>query len=450
MSYYDEAHKDLVPMELGSTGQKSRTVSRVRYMRGFRSEGPRAPYAVPVSDQLADPYAWYLSRVYNARKSKAATYVADTGHSVHMEDHSYHPVDFTVGRVVGSTHIPIPFRGVYFAPNSNAPNLAGWGSAYWHNPVPSYSDLAAFGQQAISRRAPAHAEFSLSQFLGELREGLPSILGAALLKARTKDALKATGGEYLNVQFGWLPMVSDLKKLVQTLLDLEAILSNKRGQFGQPQRATFSPPPIQIGDTQSIGLTGLTLTGGAWGGNTLAPTHVRTWVNKGYNTAYTSLVYASDVVAIRSGTRERRFTGSFTSSYVYPGADATWLEKASALISLEVTPQVLWELAPWSWLVDWFFKIQSTIESNSVAGDQRIVMNYGYVSQKDTFRTLITGKLWYYPNGSNQYMPVVGSLTEHTYHRRVRANPFGFQAASPGELNAHQLSILAALGISRV
>ena len=146
---------------------------------------------------------------------------------------------------------------------------------------------------------------------------------------------------------------------------------------------------------------------------------------------------------------KRWFDGSFTSLFEYPDIPAEWYTKAKALVQMDLTPEVLWELAPWSWLVDWVFKIQSTIRSNNVAVDKLIVMNYGYVMERSIFRSMFKGRLFKY-NSYGLTSPERFFLdTEDIYLTRMRANPFGFQASAPSALSADQLKILVALGLSR-
>lgn len=115
-------------------------------------------------------------------------------------------------------------------------------------------------------------------------------------------------------------------------------------------------------------------------------------------------------------------------------------------------PEVLWQLAPWSWMVDWFVKIQDTLGVVALASDQKVVMNYGYVMERARYRSVLTfspisGGGIYYPTKNQLKRYTV--VTESQYNRRIRANPFGFQVSSFGGFSPDQLAILAALGISR-
>jgi hypothetical protein len=71
--------------------------------------------------------------------------------------------------------------------------------------------LGYYGPAAIKRCAPTSPHVSLSTALAELkREGLPSLPGINLLKDKVAH-FRELGGEYLNLEFGWKPIASDVQ-----------------------------------------------------------------------------------------------------------------------------------------------------------------------------------------------------------------------------------------------
>jgi hypothetical protein len=79
--------------------------------------------------------------------------------------------------------------------------------------------------------------------LGEiLREGIPKAVGAAALKNRFSD-YRDIGGEYLNYQFGWAPIVSDLKSVASAISNSERILRQLERDSGKNVRRKFAFPP---------------------------------------------------------------------------------------------------------------------------------------------------------------------------------------------------------------
>lgn len=449
MSYYDEIVR--TQSSFSMPGISGRTVADYGYLRGYRSRHP-ANISAPVSEHEADPFAGFLSRVYNARKDPSATYVADTGHTLTSIRHSSTLSDVTTRSKSGTLR---PYHGVVIVPSGAAPALGTWGDSY-SRPSIYTSDLAAFGQQAMVSRVEKPTELDITQSLAELlREGVPRILGASLWKARLKDVPGKAGGEFLNYQFAWRPLLDDIQAAVKVVLDLDAILARRRKEVGVPQRVSFAPPALLAQDTQTFS----SLVMSAQGGDVFPPSLYSVPLSV-RRFAYANLTSQSittrgmdgwDVSIIRSQQRVRKFSGSFTTNFDYPAPDAQWIEKAKALLGAQVTPATLWELTPWSWLVDWFFRIKTTIQANLIADDKRVVMNYGYVSQEDTLRMVITGEVSERgSSGDSAFRAKFSTVQTHVFRHRLRANPFGFQVASWSGFTPSQVAILAALGISKI
>lgn len=119
------------------------------------------------------------------------------------------------------------------------------------------------------------------------------------------------------------------------------------------------------------------------------------------------------------------------------------LAKYDVLYGVAPTPDVLWNLAPWSWAVDWFANIGDVIENASNALLYSQVLRYGYVMETTTVTDTYTLES---PNfkGGSRFITSLETITK----KRVKASPYGFGLTWDG-FNTYQLSILAALGISR-
>jgi hypothetical protein len=118
-------------------------------------------------------------------------------------------------------------------------------------------------------------------------------------------------------------------------------------------------------------------------------------------------------------------------------------------ISLDLDPETVWNLTPWSWAVDWFSSAGDVVHNLNAWSKYGLVMRYGYlmehkVLRNDHFTTYTAPQL----KGQNppSATPSMSFYTETK--RRVRANPFGFGVSWNG-LDKFQLSIAAALGLSR-
>jgi hypothetical protein len=116
---------------------------------------------------------------------------------------------------------------------------AGWGSELQTSPQPTDLAMQGKGATAISRCSPTNPSFSIPQAIGEAREGLPSILGRGLLKERARICREA-GNEYINVEFGWKPLVSDLRSFAKAVNDSHEIWQAYRKGSGQKNTSWIS------------------------------------------------------------------------------------------------------------------------------------------------------------------------------------------------------------------
>jgi hypothetical protein len=122
---------------------------------------------------------------------------------------------------------------------------------------------------------------------------------------------------------------------------------------------------------------------------------------------------------------------------------ATYADK---VLGASLTPETLWNLAPWSWAVDWFSNTGDVLHNLQSFQSDGLVMRYGYMMVhtivKDTYR-LSSSNLG---NDSSSGVSPLAYVTETK--TRAKANPYGFGASWNG-LSPHQLAILGALGITR-
>jgi hypothetical protein len=291
----------------------------------------------------------------------------------------------------------------------------------------SDDDLDEIGATAIARANPENAIVELSTTLGELiTGGLPSLVGSSTWKDRTKAAQKA-GHEYLNVQFGWLPLVSDVNKFIDVVRNANAVLKQYERDAGRPVRRR-----IDLSSTTSES-------------ESMHPdTHAFVYGSGG------NFLKTSGIQVLRRSISQRRwFSGAFM--YHLPTgynarSEMDRIHLLTQRVGLAPTPDTLWNLAPWSWAVDWFSNagdVVSNVSSFSVDGT---VLAYGYLMEhtivRDTYT--LTGVR---DQADNEVRIAPLTLVTETKVRK-RANPYGFGVQWEG-LSAFQLSILTALGLTK-
>lgn len=315
--------------------------------------------------------------------------------------------------------------------------LAPTAMSYPTQIVTSKSGLDAWGAKAVAITKPTNAAADLSVFLGELfREGLPKLIGAStgLWKERTKEARKVPSEEYLNAQFGWMPIVRDMRSIANALYHADAVLRQYERDSGKLVRRKYEFPSESSLNFSTVFSNVVPWIPGGVSGDLLDP----------FSTAR-GTVYRQDSVE-----RRRWFSGAF--SYYLPPDYSSSDEmrrialQAKKLLGLSLTPETVWNLSPWSWAVDWFSNVGDVLSNISDMITDNLVLQYGYMMEHTVQRRTYT---YAGPTGAKtrDVRPSEVSFVIETKLRQ-RANPYGFGLTWSG-LSPFQLSILAALGISK-
>jgi hypothetical protein len=302
------------------------------------------------------------------------------------------------------------------------------------------SDLDPKGAEAVSQVAPTNPNGEAATALGEIvKDGLPSVPGIQTWKQRTNIA-RAAGSEYLNAVFGWMPLVKEVSNVSNNVAHSDTILQNYRANSGGTVRREFSFPVEQSEKTESlIGAPTVIATG-----NTAFP--------------FGGLGYFDSTKIVRTIKVKSKcwFSGAFTYQ-VPPSSDYDdrlryAADQAHHLLGTDLTPDVLWELTPWSWAIDWFSNAGEVVNNFTNMALQGLVMRYGYIMREDS----VTMTQSFAPEGSGLvpepfkvHKACPPSTIEIVSKVRRPANPFGFGIGWEG-LSPTKLAITAALGITRL
>jgi len=314
----------------------------------------------------------------------------------------------------------------YFGPIlAIAPSLASFPPAL----NSSEDDLDELGATAIARCKPTNSVADASTFLGELlKEGLPRAVGARTWEDRTRGLTgKTAGNEFLNTQFGWLPLVDEVQKFMEIITHGRAVLAQYERDAGKVVRRRYNFPVNKETSETWLGakeaftpLTDSSMLGGTFG----------------------------NLVKVREKTQRQWFSGAFTyhlpSGYDSRIAMDRLALSARKLLGLQLTPEVLWNLAPWSWAADWVSNTGDVLSNISSFTQDGLFLRYGYMMEhtivKDTY---ILSKSRFNDGAKPNNLVLV---TETKMRRR--ANPFGFGVSWDG-LSAIQAAILTAIGVTR-
>lgn len=429
-------------------------------MTSFRARSHKnAYYSTEVSDISADPYAYFLEhgseikyKALLAERGIDAQGSPDRGHPLELSRYTLRGTSMNATcrrKSFGTSEEIYNFSNPVFSPTSSQLGISD--TVLTKKALPT-SDISTFAQQAYAKVAPTSVVFDAAQFLGELREGLPHII-PSVVKSGAK-LYKGIGSDYLNVEFGWKPFISDLIKMGRALAGATDLLAGNGKRVHRSYRipetyTTYEKPWGTTLYTSSM----KTLMGYPGGRETafglpLVPTTVALGPQQ------------TKVYYLRTTTRSQWFEGEFT-NFMPLGFDPTnYFHRLNQLVNIQLTPETLWELAPWSWLVDWFLKIQSTIRANQINANDLLVMHYGYAMERTTIRELLcldmSAVQRIIPNGATTWevwpgLPTTAQwVATSEYKRRIRANPYGFRTGGTTALTAGQLQILGALGLTRL
>jgi len=293
----------------------------------------------------------------------------------------------------------------------------------------SDSALDIWGTSIVAKVEPTNSAADASTFLAELyRDGLPSLIGHTLWSGLTKKALKSTAEEYLNLAFGWLPMVNDIRKFSNAIQHANQVLDQYEKDSGKLVRRHRSAPTKRSSVMNIINDSTPFVLGNVAGG-----------VNPGpYGVAYRTL----DTV------RDMSFAGAFTyylpSDYDSRNRLRELAGHADKLLGLDLSPESIWNATPWSWAVDWFSNTGDVIHNIDAFGNNGLVMPYGYVTERVTVTATFSNSNRFIRPGMEVAPFKVFTQTQ----KRRKANPFGFGLTWDG-LSSFQKSILVALGITR-
>lgn len=346
-----------------------------------------------------------------------------------------HPFD-TIKEEMSTSHPLVDFQGT--KARYRGPLIVRNGSGL---PLPGFPQLPSFdsnyyGTAAINRTVPNKPVSDMANALGELRTvgGVPKVMGTILnFESRTKFA-RSAGKEYLNSVFGWTPLVKDIESIANAVIKSDRIVQQYLADSGKGIRRKYTFEPIY----ENIGI-----------GDNIVLSNTFFGLDSNHSQLY-------DAGASNSGRgaytvnhdRKIWFSGQYT-YYLPDGVDpASQMRKyaslARKLVGGRLSPEVLWELQPWSWLVDWFFNIGQILENIEAFQTDGLVMRYGYLMVTDK----VTKEIVAYRHGfSNRVGPVTCRYTV-TRKQRIRATPYGF-GLDPSTWSPERWAILGALGLTK-
>jgi hypothetical protein len=292
--------------------------------------------------------------------------------------------------------------------------------------------------------APDRNDATLGVTLIELLRGdIPSVLkNFQEMMAGYRSVKNFVGSDTLNIMFGWTPLIQEYANLIKVGMTLERAIYyesfRRKRQWdgpsqGSSQDTVFSlSAPLMVYGSQTYPQQGTSgqVTGS---GRVLASISAvkRTVIREDYHwsSRYTGLAKAS------------RRANDFSDRAL----------DVVQRLGLVDDPTLLWDLTPYSWLVDWFTTMGDSLTNAATYSPIRgkYSVDYAYLttryttsSQADAIR-LSTGL----PK-CDVVLSEGHSMYSSVTTWRDRATPFGF-GTQMGSLSGSQFAILVALGLAQ-
>jgi len=312
--------------------------------------------------------------------------------------------------------------------------------------------LTQRGAEAWNRLRPDLPDFSLATSIYEMKDFIPTakeslraIMGKVsdaekLRRANRKSGLSRAGQFYLAANFGYLPLLSDIRNYVKAQRNAQKRLAQLIRDAGKPVRRRTNlvdnSTPQTIGDVTKVGYTG------TWGEAYLGPLLVTQCYQPSDQSGSTTTL---DQVSATWAEGSFRY-------FLPPGPrDVVWTKKMiKRIMGHRITPRELYQVMPWSWLIDYFTNLGDLVDNLSAGVADMLICDYAYLMQTRTERLSTVSTTRYVVSNDGSQREVEASyISLRTAKVRIQASPFGWGLRQE-DLNLRQSAILGALGFSRL
>jgi hypothetical protein len=390
----------------------------------------------------------------NQQENQKAS-LLDNGHPFETRDEKLY---MAYPRVVLKGSSGSFYQGPLFGTDTGGPGLnwpSTWAGSSSFDVFQFPPDDITLGTRAMNNVAPDMSPSHLLQALAELKQDFPRVpLTHSLkkLKRTPKDdltssssglrpALGLASDEVLNYFFGVAPTLKDLYQSLNAVIHCGKLVDQWRRDSGRIVRRSYGyVPVVTTSDDRSGTTAAYRVLNEVFQSNSVTPWH-------------TALLQdpTEQVLVSRTQTLTDKyvFVGAFA-YYIDPildrlGSAGVFVNNAQHLLGLNADANTIWQLTPWTWLVDWFVNLGDCISLSNRIQDKSLVLKYGYLLRESEEKvTLTVDRLT--PKGG---MAIRDIRTDSVVRRkvRIRSTPYGF-GLSTDSFSPVQWAILASLGFT--
>lgn len=281
-----------------------------------------------------------------------------------------------------------------------------------HMATGSPSD-AYFGAQVLAKTNPSRPEVDLPIFFVELKD-IPQ-----MIKLAGKSIPEKGASANLSWQFGWKPLINDLKSILTFQDAVEKRFKELKAMVSKGSLTRTADLGDYSGTGSSTSTSRVTLATSA------IVNQVLDWDAFTHEVVWGSVRWKPDLA-----------------NYPYTDAELHSLAK-KAVLGLTIDPSTVWELLPWSWLTDWFSNVGAYLSANR----NIIPASPSNLCIMREFQTVYTSKKA--PTASHVAGLSVNYDCNWKIHSKTRKPASSQLAARLNWLSPTQWGILASLAILR-
>lgn len=308
---------------------------------------------------------------------------------------------------------------------------------------PFFPSMADWGDKAYARLKPKIEQAGGAVFLAELRD-LPRMLRTT--SKGFHDTWRLMGGSsfgkimqpkyvadhFLNIQFGWNPFLSDLKRFYATTRDFGKIVDRMERQNGQWVRRRVTLKSETTVKYLNAGI-----------GNTLFP---NTFFDNAQWMSGNALwqLREEKTTQISAVGKFRFYRPEFDKDRPKNMVTINRLLQIATLYGVRVNPSNIYKATPWTWAIDWISNTGDLIDhANDVAIDS-VASKYVFLMQHEVTKRIFVQTIPFHDSRlSFEFVRIIDTKQREEGH-----SPYGF-SLDVSNLTARQFAIAGALGLSR-
>lgn len=308
------------------------------------------------------------------------------------------------------------------------------------SPLMTQTERQGMFNRYFASTAPDRQDASLMVALIELLRGdIPSVVrNIEKLALNVKTLRNYAGSEYLNATFGWAPLLADARGVIMTMLTLD-----KAVYFDSFRRTrAWEGPSNYTSGRLATSASNTALNGSVW------------FPDRRVLNATGSLNSNITVDWSRTVAEDYFFSSRYTGLARPNSRTNGFADRAQEIlkrIGVGDDPRIIWDLMPYSWLLDWVTTMGNSISNANTYSPLKgkYSIDYAYVTTQVS--DSVSRKLVSIDNPPSRSVHTVQRDTgwfSSVSRWRDRATPFGF-GTQLGGLTPSQFAILVALGFAQ-